>query len=101
MKKAQRADAESTIRGRYLKVKDSLSERARRLFVASEAMSLGHGGIAAATRATGMAASVIAAGIIGQAEPGSPYDVISPDIAVARFKGLYYHTTLVRSERQR
>ena len=40
-----------------------MTERARRLFVASEALAVGHGGIAAASRATGMAASVIGRGI--------------------------------------
>jgi len=63
MNKAQRAAAESKIKQRYLKVKDSLTERARRLFIASEAMTFGHGGIAAAARATGMAPSVIGNGI--------------------------------------
>lgn len=63
MKKAQRAAAESKIKQRYLKIKDSLTERARRLFVASEAITFGHGGIAAAARATGMAPSVIGNGI--------------------------------------
>lgn len=44
-------------------MKDQLTERARRLFVASEAIAAGHGGIAAASRATGMAASGIGRGI--------------------------------------
>ena len=44
-------------------MKGALTERARRLFVASEAMAFGHGGIASASRATGMAASVIGRGI--------------------------------------
>ena len=48
---------------RYRKVRGALTERARRLFVASEAMAFGYGGIAAASRATGMAASVIGRGI--------------------------------------
>ena len=48
---------------RYAQVRESLTERARRLFVASEAMAFGYGGIAAASRATGMAASVIGRGI--------------------------------------
>jgi DNA-binding transcriptional MerR regulator len=56
-------EREAKIRERYLKLKDSLNERARRLFVASEAIAFGHGGIAAASRATGMAASVIGRGI--------------------------------------
>jgi hypothetical protein len=63
MKKTERAAAEAGIRKRYQKVATALSERARRLFVASEAMAIGHGGIAAASRATGMAASVIGRGI--------------------------------------
>jgi hypothetical protein len=40
-----------------------LTERARRLFVASEALAFGYGGIAAAARATGMAATGIQRGI--------------------------------------
>jgi hypothetical protein len=63
MKKAERAASEVKIRARYQRVKNSLTERARRLFVASEALALGHGGIAVASRATGMAASVIGRGI--------------------------------------
>jgi hypothetical protein len=55
--------AEAKIRMRYHQVKGELTERARRLFVASEAMAFGYGGIAAALRATGMAASVIGRGI--------------------------------------
>jgi len=54
---------EAKIRERFLKLKDRLNERARRLFVASEAIAFGHGGIAAAARATGMAPSVIGRGI--------------------------------------
>jgi hypothetical protein len=63
MRKSERTAAEAKIGLRYRKVKSALTERARRLFVASEAMACGHGGIAAASRATGMAASVIGRGI--------------------------------------
>ena len=63
MKKPERDAAESKTRTRFLKMKDQLTERARRLFVASEAIAVGHGGIAAVSRATGMAASVIGRGI--------------------------------------
>ena len=56
--------AEMKIRLRYRKVQGVLTERARRLFVASEAMAFGYGGITAASRATGMAASVIGRGIV-------------------------------------
>ena len=48
---------------RYLKLESTLSERARRLFVANEAITYGYGGIAAAARATGMAPSSIGRGI--------------------------------------
>jgi len=55
--------AEAKIRQRYAKLKQSLTERARRLFVAGEALAFGYGGIAAASRATGMAPSAIGRGI--------------------------------------
>ena len=59
----ERKIKESKIRDRFVKLKSSLNERARRLFVANEAIAFGYGGIAAASRATGMAASVIGRGI--------------------------------------
>jgi transposase len=63
MNTAERRQAEAKIRARYQKVKQGLTERARRLFVASEATTFGYGGIAAAARATGMAPSAIGRGI--------------------------------------
>ena len=54
---------ESKIRDRFVKLKSSLNEGARRLFVANEAIAFGYGGIAAASRAMGMAASVIGRGM--------------------------------------
>ena len=74
MTRSERTTAEAQIRRRYLKVTGALTERARRLFVASEAMAAGHGGIAAASRATGMAASVIGRGIaeVQAIERGAP-----------------------------
>jgi len=63
MKKANRPAAEAKIRKRYLAVKETLTERGRRLFIASEALAFGYGGIVAAHRATGMATSAIGAGI--------------------------------------
>lgn len=63
MKRSERAAIEGKIRQRYRQVKGELTERARRLFVASEALAIGRGGIALASRATGMAASVIGRGI--------------------------------------
>lgn len=59
----ERKVKESKIRDRFVKLKSSLSERARRLFVANEAIAFGYGGITAASRATGMAASSIGRGI--------------------------------------
>lgn len=60
---AERQAAEDKIRERYEGVGATLSERARRLFVASEAITFGYGGIAAASRATGMARSAIGRGV--------------------------------------
>lgn len=57
------SEREEQIRERFLKLKGTLTERARRLFVASEAITFGYGGIAAVARATGMAPSVIGAGV--------------------------------------
>jgi hypothetical protein len=54
---------ELAIAERYRRLKGALSERARRLFAASEAMSFGHGGIAAVARATGIATSTIGIGL--------------------------------------
>jgi hypothetical protein len=45
-----RKGKEEKIRERYEAVKDTLTERARRLFVASEARAFDHGGIVAAFR---------------------------------------------------
>lgn len=63
MRKADREDETLKIRQRYEAVKDTLTERARRLFVAGEAVTFGYGGITAASRATGMAPSAIGRGI--------------------------------------
>ena len=51
------------IRERYTTVSRHLDERARRVFAASEAKTAGYGGIAAISRATGMAASTIGRGL--------------------------------------
>jgi len=63
MNKAARVSAEKDLRTRWRKIKGSLNERARRIFVANEARSLGHGGRAIASRATKMAIATIARGI--------------------------------------
>src|SRR5438445_12260535 len=58
-----RAVREAGIRERYDSLKGTFTERSRRLFVASEAIAFGFGGIVAAARATGMAPSAIGNGI--------------------------------------
>ena len=63
MNQAEREKVEAQIAERYARVKDSLTERARRLFIAAEAKAAGHGGIAAAARATGMAPSSVGRGV--------------------------------------
>lgn len=50
------------IRERYELVKDALDERQRRIWAGAEAAALGHGGITAVAKATGMARSTIGIG---------------------------------------
>ena len=54
---------EQTIRYDFEVLRPNLNERGRRLFAAAQARALGYGGIAAVTRATGMAASTIGRGL--------------------------------------
>jgi hypothetical protein len=51
------------IRERYAALSQHLDERARRVFAATEAKTAGYGGIAAISRATGIAASTIGRGL--------------------------------------
>jgi transposase len=60
----------SAIRERYAAVGRGLNERTRRLFAAAEARTAGHGGITAASRATGLARSTIGRGLKDLNEPG-------------------------------
>jgi hypothetical protein len=55
--------ASKQITQRYAQVRGSLNERARRLFVASEAMAHGYGGISVVSRATGVARRTIGVGL--------------------------------------
>src|SRR5260370_42707807 len=59
----------SSIRERFTAVARDLNERSRRLLVAAEAKTAGHGGIAAASRATGGARSTIGRGLKDLAAP--------------------------------
>ncbi len=54
---------EIQIRAQYLLIQDSLDERGRREWAASEAMALGYGGIALVHRGTGIVPSTIGKGI--------------------------------------
>jgi hypothetical protein len=60
----RQTSASTQIAQRYAQVRESLNERARRLFVASEALAQGYGGISRVSRATGVARRTIGAGII-------------------------------------
>jgi hypothetical protein len=60
---------EASIRARFSAVGGGLNERSRRLFAAAEAKTAGHGGIAAAHRATGIARSTIGRGLKDLTDP--------------------------------
>jgi len=61
----------SVIRERFCAIGQDLNERSRRLLAAAEAKTAGHGGIGAASRATGVARSTIGRGLKDLADPGS------------------------------
>jgi Rhodopirellula transposase DDE domain len=63
------------IRAKYQGLRDQLSERSSRRWAAVEAQSLGRGGIAAVSEATGLARTTIRRGL---AELGDP-DALTPD----------------------
>lgn len=56
------SEAVETVRIKYKTLQSELDERGRRIWAASEAASLGHGGVAAVARATGLAESTLRAG---------------------------------------
>jgi transposase len=60
---AERKEAEAGIKKRYETLKSTLTERARRLFAGSEALAFGFGGIAAVSRATGLARDTVKRGL--------------------------------------
>ena len=66
----------SAIRERFTAVSRDLNERSRRLLAAAEAKTAGHGGIAATSRATGIARSTIGRGLKDLADP----DGLSGDV---------------------
>lgn len=56
------SEAVEAVRVKYKTLQTELDERGRRIWAASEAASLGHGGVAAVARATGLAESTLRAG---------------------------------------
>lgn len=85
MDKQARVEAEAAVKARFNHLAAALNERARRLFAASEALALGHGGIAVVARATGIAPRTIGLGInelrdLEQtpAAPGEPQRIRRP-----------------------
>ena len=66
----------SAIGERYAAVRRSLNERGRRLFVAAEARTAGHGGISASARATGIARSTIGRGLKDLDDPDALSGVV-------------------------
>src|ERR1700694_2740060 len=64
----------ATLRAKYGSLAGVLTERSRRMWAATEARALGHGGIALVERATGISRSTIARGIheLQEAEPLAP-----------------------------
>jgi hypothetical protein len=66
-------DATTTkaIEGKYIELLDDLDERGRRRWAAVEARALGHGGIAAVARATGLSDRTIRTGL-KELDDGNP-----------------------------
>ena len=64
------ANMVSRIQKKYKAMVREMDERARRIWAASEALSLGYGGIMAVARATGLAVGTIRAGVRDVQRPG-------------------------------
>jgi Rhodopirellula transposase DDE domain len=63
---------EQAIKAKYEALKSELDERARRLWAATEALSLGHGGVATVARVTGLAESTVRHGTQEVTGPSTP-----------------------------
>jgi hypothetical protein len=55
VKRADREKLEAEVRRKYMMLRDSMDERVARHWAASEAIAIGHSGVAIVARATGMA----------------------------------------------
>ena len=62
-------DTEITIQEKYMSLKPVLNEQSRRLWAATEAKSLGHGGISIASRVTGLSRTTIHQGMKNLSDP--------------------------------
>jgi hypothetical protein len=69
-------DAEKSVRQKWRLLKATMDERARRLWAGTEAGALGHGGVAAVARATGMAISTVRKGRDEARKGARPEDVV-------------------------
>lgn len=67
----------AALRAKFMGLRASLTERSRRLWAATEARSLGHGGVAVVERATGISRSTIQRGL-RELESGA-HDELSPE----------------------
>src|SRR5215210_3252722 len=54
---------EETLKAKYESLKATLDERSRRLWAGAEARGLGHGGVSAVARATGLTMPTVRAGV--------------------------------------
>jgi len=72
------AQVQQSVRKKFLDLKDELDERARRLWAATEATALGHGGIAAVARAIGMSRTTIRQGVTELKRPVRPQSSDEP-----------------------
>lgn len=68
----QDASIGDMIRRKFRVIQSDLDERGRRRWAATEAMTLGRGGIATVSRATGMARNTIRAGLDELSDPNAP-----------------------------
>lgn len=59
------------VHNRYVRIKDRLTEKSRRLWAGSEALELGYGGVSAVARATGLSPITIQKGMEELASPGA------------------------------
>ena len=62
---------EPAIRARFRAIATLVDERARRLFAGAEALAIGHGGVAAVARATGLSRSTVTHGVVDLQDVGA------------------------------